>query len=135
MHHKLSVGVVLGVLLLGSSAFAVSSVGQVSNPPSNDNFPGQAQDPDPDGDDLGRTGGAIERFQRAGACDLVDVSGLAGNWTHGSYVSAVAALGDPALVPTAAHSDCGKPTVSVGHGNGPPEHALEKIAQGGEDRS
>jgi hypothetical protein len=73
--------------------------------------------------DAGVHGGPIERFHRTGACDLVDLGGLPGNWTHGDYVSAVAGLGDPALIPIAARSACGKPTVAVGRGGGPPEHA------------
>jgi hypothetical protein len=79
--------------------------------------------------DAGTLGGPIERFHEAGACDLIDVSALPGNWTHGSYVSAVEQAGDPSLVPLAARSDCGKPMVAVGHG-GPPAHALEHIPGG-----
>jgi hypothetical protein len=37
---------------------------------------------------------------------------------------------DPAQIQMAAHSDCGKPMVAVGHGGGPPEHALEHMAAG-----
>jgi hypothetical protein len=55
---------------------------------------------------------------------------LPGNWTHGDYVGAVAANGTPAQIREAAHSDCGKPMVAVGHGGGPPEHALEHMAAG-----
>lgn len=76
--------------------------------------------------DAGIHGGPIERTHDAGACGLVGVGGLPGNWTHGDYVSAVAALGDPALVPIAAQSDCGKPAQAGGpsaQGGGPPEHA------------
>jgi hypothetical protein len=80
--------------------------------------------------DAGVHGGPIERFDMAGSCDLTAVSSLPGNWTHGDYVSAVAANGDPAQIRGAAHSDCGKPMVSVGHGGGPPEHALEHMAAG-----
>ncbi|HXF36073.1 MAG TPA: hypothetical protein VNO17_02695 [Actinomycetota bacterium] len=80
--------------------------------------------------DPGVHGGPIARFHRPAACGLVDVSGLPGNWTHGDYVTAVEALGDPALVPTAARSDCGKPLVAVGRGGGPPAHALENRARG-----
>jgi hypothetical protein len=80
--------------------------------------------------DAGVHGGPIERFQTAGSCDLTAVSSLPGNWTHGDYVSAVAANGTPAQIQVAAHSDCGKPTVAVGHGGGPPEHALEHMAAG-----
>lgn len=80
--------------------------------------------------DAGVHGGPIERFHQAGSCDLTAVSSLPGNWTHGDYVSAVAANGDPVQMREAAHSDCGKPMVSVGHGGGPPEHALEHMADG-----
>jgi len=78
--------------------------------------------------DLGVLGEPIERFHEAGACDLTDVSVLAGNWT-GGYVSVVAQAGDATLVPGAARSDCGTPMVAVGHG-GPPAHALEHIPGG-----
>ena len=43
--------------------------------------------------DAGVHGGPIERFHMAGSCDLTAVSSLPGNWTHGDYVSAVAANG------------------------------------------
>jgi hypothetical protein len=55
---------------------------------------------------------------------------LPGNCTHGEHVSAVAANANPAEIRLAAHSDCGKPMVSAGHGAGPPEHALEHMAAG-----
>jgi hypothetical protein len=80
--------------------------------------------------DDGVHGGPIERFHTAGSCDLTAVSSLPGNWTHGDYVSAVAANGDAAQIREAAHSDCGKPMVAVGHGGGPPEHAVEHKAAG-----
>jgi|SRR5215207_1500430 len=80
--------------------------------------------------DAGVHGGQIDRFQAAGSCDLTAVSSLPGNWTHGDYVSTVAANGTPAQIQAAAHSDCGKPMVAVGHGGGPPEHALEQMAAG-----
>jgi hypothetical protein len=80
--------------------------------------------------DTGIHGGPIERFHDAGSCNLTAVGSLPGNWTHGDYVSTVAANGTPAQIQTAAHSDCGKPMVSVGHGGGPPEHALEHKADG-----
>ena len=85
---------------------------------------------EPNEQDAGVHGGPIDRFQRAGSCDLTAVSSLPGNWTHGDYVSAIAAAGDPAQIPIAAHSDCGKPMVSVGHGGGPPAHALANKAAG-----
>jgi hypothetical protein len=80
--------------------------------------------------DAGVHGGPIERLHQAGPCDLTAVSSLQGNWTHGDYVSTVAANGNPAEIRLAAHSDCGKPMVSVGHGGGPPEHALDHMAAG-----
>ncbi|HYZ14065.1 MAG TPA: hypothetical protein VFA08_10770 [Actinomycetota bacterium] len=58
------------------------------------------------------------------------MSSLPGNWTHGDYVSAVAADGAAIQIREAAHSDCGKPMVAVGHGGGPPAHALENMAAG-----
>ena len=70
--------------------------------------------------DAGVHGGPIERFHTAGSCDLTAVSSLPGNWTHGDYVSAVAANGNAALIREAAQSDCGKPMVALGHGAGPP---------------
>jgi hypothetical protein len=79
--------------------------------------------------DTGVHGGPIERFHMARSCDLTAVSSLPGNWTHGDYVSAVAANGSSAEIQEAAWSDCGKPMVAVGHG-GPPEHALEHMAAG-----
>ena len=80
--------------------------------------------------DAGVHGGPIERFHPAGSCDLTAVSSLPGNWTHGDYVSAVAANGNAAQIREAAHSDCGKPMAAVGHGAGPPEHAREHMAAG-----
>ena len=80
--------------------------------------------------DDGVHGGPIERFHTAGSCDPTVVSSLPGNWTHGDYVSAVAANGNAAQVREAAHSDCGKPRVAVGHGGGPPAHALKHMAAG-----
>ena len=80
--------------------------------------------------EAGVHGGPIERFHTAGSCDLTAVSSLPGNWTHGDYVSAVPANGNAEQIREAAHSDCGKPMVAVGHGGGPPEHALEHKAAG-----
>lgn len=80
--------------------------------------------------DDGVHGGPIERFHAAGSCDLTAVSSLPGNWTHGDYVSAVATNGNAAQIRETAHSDCGKPMVAVGHGGGPPEHALKHMAAG-----
>lgn len=68
-------------------------------------------------------GGVIGRYHASGACSLVSIGDLPGNWTHGDYVTAVAGLGDAALVDDAAHSDCGKPLHAGG--SGPPDHALQ----------
>jgi len=78
-----------------------------------------------DADNEGVHGGPIERVHDAAACDLVGLSALPGNWTHGDYVSAVEALGDPELVPIAARSACGMPAHAGGSldGAGPPDHA------------
>jgi hypothetical protein len=73
-------------------------------------------------------GGPIERLHGAGGCGLTAVGQLPGNWTHGDYVSAVAAGDSAANTQAAAHSDCGKPMVAVGHG--PPGFALEHAAAG-----
>jgi hypothetical protein len=80
--------------------------------------------------EAGVHGGPIERFHTAGSCDLTAVSSLPGNWTHGDYVSAVAANGNAAQIREAAHSDCGRPMAAVVHGGGPPEHAREHMAAG-----
>jgi hypothetical protein len=72
-------------------------------------------------------GGPKLRFHEAGRCNLVDISKLQGNWTHGDYMQAAAALGDASLIPTAAHSDCGKPMISVGHRHGPPDFVAQKL--------
>jgi hypothetical protein len=73
-------------------------------------------------------GGPIERVHDAGECDLIDVTALRGNWTHGDYVSVVARDGKTGLIRDAARSDCGMPTVSTQ--GGPPEQAAERAAQG-----
>ncbi len=115
-------GAFLSVAVVGAAAWGVV-VG--SRPAARDGggsvVLGAAQGEE--GDGHGTHGGPIARFHRPAACGLVDVSGLTGNWTHRDYVTAVEALGDPALVPTAARSDCGKPMVAVERGGGPPTHA------------
>jgi hypothetical protein len=70
-------------------------------------------------------GGPIQRFHDAGSCQLPNGVSLPGNWTHGDYVSAWAASGNPAAVQAAAHSSCGKPV--KGHG-----HSKNKHGKGGE---
>jgi hypothetical protein len=77
--------------------------------------------------EVGVHGGPISRVHAVSECKLVEVSTLPENWTHGDYVSAVAGSGDASLVPTAAHSDCGKPTVALGHQHGPSGFAMQKI--------
>jgi hypothetical protein len=115
---------VLGVSGLATAGI-LSAAGSPSAGPPDPNDKAEATE-----QDAGIHGGPIERFHQAGACDLTSVSSLPGNWTHGDYVSAVAASADSTQIQAAAHSDCGKPMVSVGHGGGPPEHALEQMAAG-----
>jgi hypothetical protein len=118
-------GVVTFVVMfvLAVSGIATAGVLAGGNDDKADKVEGNEQD-------AGVHGGPIERFHTAGSCDLTAVSSLPGNWTHGDYVSAVAANGSPDQIREAAHSDCGKPMVAVGHGGGPPEHALEHMAAG-----
>jgi hypothetical protein len=118
-------GVVTFVVMfvLAVSGIATAGVLAGGNDDKADKVEGNEQD-------AGVHGGPIERFHTAGSCDLTAVSSLPGNWTHGDYVSAVAANGSPDLIREAAHSDCGKPMVAVGHGGGPPEHALKHMAAG-----
>jgi hypothetical protein len=115
----------------GALAFAVTFVLAVSGIATAGVFAGAGDDKGEGNDqDAGVHGGPIERFHQAGSCDLAAVSSLPGNWTHGDYVSVVAANADPVQIREAAHSDCGKPMVAIGHGGGPPEHALEHMAAG-----
>lgn len=116
----------------GVLAFGVTFVLALSGIATASVFAGAGDDKS-DEQDAGVHGGAIERFHQAGSCDLTAVSSLPGNWTHGDYVSTVAANGTPAQIQTAAHSGCGKPMVSVGNGGGPPAHALEHMASGKAD--
>jgi hypothetical protein len=107
------------MFILGVSGIATASVLAVGgsltqDPPSSDERSEQ---------DAGVHGGPIDRFHNAGSCDLTAVGALPGNWTHGDYVDAVAVDGTAVQITEAAHSDCGKPMVSVGHGGGPPAHA------------
>jgi hypothetical protein len=119
-------GVVAFVVTVVLGASGIATAGILSAGSSSDaNDKAEANE-----QDAGVHGGPIERFHQAGACDLTSVSSLPGNWTHGDYVSAVAAGGNPALIRQAAWSDCGKPMVSVGHGGGPPAHALKHMAAG-----
>src|ERR687885_448651 len=122
------------ILVLGVCAAAlgsgVAAAAVLSASPSPSPSPDQRQahsSADNQSDDGGIHGGPILRFHGASGCNLVDVSTLPGSWTHGDYVSTVEALADPSLVPLAAHSDCGKPRVAVGHRHGPPDFVLHKI--------
>jgi hypothetical protein len=117
---KRSVVAFVVTFVLGVSGIATASVLAGARPDK----------AEPNEQDAGVHGGPIDRFHQTGSCDLTAVSSLPGNWTHGDYVSAVAAAGDPAQIPLAAQSDCGKPMVAVGHGGGPPAHALEHMAAG-----
>jgi hypothetical protein len=120
-----------GPVRRGVLAFAVAFVLAVSGIATAGVFAGAGDDKTQGNErDAGAHGGPIERFHQAGACDLTAVSSLPGNWTHGDYVGTVAANGSPAQIREAAHSDCGKPVVAVGHGGGPPEHAIEHMAAG-----
>jgi hypothetical protein len=113
----------VSVAVLGSGLAAASVLSAGPSPSAKQSHQGQ----DNESDDGGIHGGPISRFHAVSGCKLTDVSALPGNWTHGDYVSAVEALGDPSLVPTAAQSDCGKPMVAVGHLHGPPDFVLQKF--------
>jgi hypothetical protein len=116
-------------LVLGVSGIATAGIlaGHGSSPTGP---PAGHEGAEANAQDDGVHGGPIDRFHSAGSCDLAAIGSLSGNWTHGDYVSAVATAGNPAQIHVAAHSDCGKPMVALGHGVGPPEHALEHMAAG-----
>jgi hypothetical protein len=116
----------------GLAARAVGSAGSEDDMPGSGKAPSVVQAPHAEGtgedptqapEEAGVHGGVIGRFHAPGGCSLVSTGGLPGNWTHGDYVTAVAGLGNAALVVEAAHSDCGKPLHAGG--SGPPAHALE----------
>jgi hypothetical protein len=65
-------------------------------------------------------GGPNQRFHTSGACPLPAGAKLAGNWTHGDYVTAWADA-DETKVRDAAHSSCGKPIHVTKRGTGRPE--------------
>lgn len=92
---------IASLLLLGGGAYAVA---QAPSPGSKAQKP--AQQKSPDADDAGVHGGPKPRIHAG--CTLA--SGLAGNWTHGDYVSAVATKypNDSAKIREAARSNCGK---------------------------
>lgn len=122
----LVLGVSLALVALGGAAVAVLSQPSPSSSPT----PKKSAQKEAKGgqtEEAGVHGGPIDRFHNAGACNLVDVSTLSGNWTHGDYVTAVEKAGDPALVPQAAHSDCGKPMVAVNHGAKAAKGAIERL--------
>lgn len=113
----LAVAVSVSVLISGVAVASVmASSGQSPNPTS-----GGRSDHHETADEAGVHGGPIDRFHGSGSCGQTNVSALPGNWTHGDYVSAVAATGDSALIVEAAHSNCGKPMVSMSHRT---DHAL-----------
>ena len=112
--------------VLGVSGLATAGILSAGGSP----LPGPPDKAEASEQEAGVHGGPIERFHDAESCDLTAVGSLPGNWTHGDYVSAVAAGGNPALIRQAAWSDCGKPMVAVGHGAGPPAHALTNKAAG-----
>jgi hypothetical protein len=115
-------------LVLGVSGVATAAVFAGTGSPSG-GPPGRSDKAEANEKDAGVHGGPIERFHDAGSCELTAVGSLPGNWTHGDYVSMVAAGGEAAEIREAAWSDCGKP-MAVGQGGGPPEHALEHMAAG-----
>jgi len=129
---RLSLALAVVAVVLTSSVAAASMLsGSPSPSPRREKnpahlAPGKGTD-ESDEAGAGIHGGPIQRFHQAGGCSLVDVSTLQGNWTHGDYVAAVAALGDSSLIPTAAHSECGKPMVAVGQEHGPPDFVLQKL--------
>jgi hypothetical protein len=111
----LAVVVLVSVLLSGVAVASVmASSGQSPNPTS-----GNPSDHHETAEDAGVHGGPIDRFHGSGSCGLTSIGGLPGNWTHGDYVSAVAATGDSTMIVQAAQSDCGKPMVAVDHGGSP----------------
>jgi hypothetical protein len=127
-----SVLVICALSVGGLAAWAGGPTGSEDEMPGSGKAPSGAQAPHGEGtgedptqapEETGVHGGVIGRFHASGGCSLVSIGRLPGNWTHGDYVTAVAGLGDAALVVEAAHSDCGKPLHA--RGPGPPAHALE----------
>jgi hypothetical protein len=125
----IALGVVTIVLASGVAAATVLSApsAQPTGQRKQARQPAVKASNESDGAGVSIHGGPIERFHQADGCSLVDLSKLQGNWTHGDYVAAVTGLGDASLIPIAAHSDCGKPMVSVGHRRGPPDFVLDKL--------
>ncbi len=139
MKRLFAVAIGIAVVFSGVAAASVLRTSRPSKTPSataerQDERKNEASEVDDESsdaaEDAGIHGGPIERSHTGGSCDLTNFSALPGNWTHGDYVSAGAAGGDPALIQQAAHSDCGKPMVAVGYGAGPPADALANMAAG-----
>jgi len=108
--RRAAIAVVASAFVLLSGVAVASVVASSTNRPSSSGGPsGRAYESD---DEAGIHGGPIDRLHGS-ACSLTNVSGLQGNWTHGDYVSTVALTGDATMIVEAAHSDCGKPMVSV----------------------
>ena len=123
-------GVVAFVVMAVLGVSGIATAGLLAARPPAGGPLGQDNNAEDNEQDAGVHGGPIDRFHNAGSCDLTAVSSLPGNWTHGDYVSAVAPGGTAVQIREAAHSNCGKPMVAVGHGGGPPAHALENMAAG-----
>lgn len=121
--------IVLGVVavVLASGVAAATVLSPTKSPKAERKQTRQTSLKTPNAPETGTHGGVLQRFHEAGACSLLDVSTLKGNWTHGDYVSGVAALGDAGVIPEAARSDCGKPMVSVGRRHGPPDSVLDML--------
>ena len=110
--RRAGIAVVASAFVLLSGVAVASVLASSINRPSSSGGPsGRAHESDAE---AGIHGGPIDRFHGSG-CSLTNVSGLQGNWTHGDYVSTVAVTGDATMIVEAAHSDCGKPMVSVIH--------------------
>ena len=126
-HMRRGVLALVVMFVLGVSGIATAGILVAGGSPAAGPL---GQDDNASDQDSGVHGGPIDRFHNAGSCDLTAVSSLPGNWTHGDYVSTVAGDGTAMQIREAAQSDCGKPMVAVGHGGGPPAHALENMAAG-----
>ena len=120
-------------LLVGLSGAAASVLASSPSPSAHPGDESKAQEADgaegtAEPRHEGVHGGTVTRFQQVDACGLTNTSALEGNWTHGDYVSAVAANGDHVQIQAAAHSRCGKPMVA--EKGGPPAHAFANRAAG-----
>jgi hypothetical protein len=117
----------VSVAVLGSGVAAATVLSSSPSPAPSTDKKQAAQTAEKESDETSIHGGPITRFHTLRACKLIDVTTLTGNWTHGDYVSAVEALGDSSMLPIAAHSDCGKALVAVGHRHGPPDFVTQKV--------